>query len=231
MPARLTTIHAHHTQHQEPSFHTYTPANMSFNGDANYPPGPYEVGKHIVPPPRPISPATASYRLNHLTLRIKDAQRSLRFYCDCLGMHVVFIFNAGPWTIYYLGPRDVELDTLGTSKGLLELYHIPSDDASTSTTPYASGNDYSSVPSSVGFGHVGFTVPSVEDALRRVESSGFEVIKPLEEARVEQMGLPDEVVQGRFGHVVEGYKHVFRQLAFVRDPDGYWVELVPQVVL
>jgi len=74
---------------------------------SNYPSGPYEVGKHIIPPSRPISPATASYQLNHLMLRIKDVQRSLRFYCDCLGMHVVFIFNAGPWTIYYLGPRDV----------------------------------------------------------------------------------------------------------------------------
>jgi len=104
--------------------------------------------------------------------------------------------------------------SLGTSKGLLELYHIPSD----ASTPYASGNDYS-VPSGVGFGHVGFTVPDVADALSRIESFGFEVAKPLDEAGVEQMGLPDEVVQGRCGHVAEGYKHVFRQLAFVKDPD------------
>lgn len=72
----------------------------------NYPRGPYEVGKHIVPPPRPSSPSTVEYRLNHLMTRIKDPEKSLKFYCDCLGMHVVFIFNAGPFTIYYLGPRD-----------------------------------------------------------------------------------------------------------------------------
>jgi lactoylglutathione lyase len=73
----------------------------------NFPQGPYDVGAHIIPPPRPSSPATAEYRLNHLMVRIRDPKKSLEFYCDCLGLHVVFIFNAGPWTIYYLGPRDV----------------------------------------------------------------------------------------------------------------------------
>jgi lactoylglutathione lyase len=32
-------------------------------------------------------------------------------------MHVVFIFNAGPWTIYYLGPRDV--GTFGKSREII----------------------------------------------------------------------------------------------------------------
>lgn len=102
--------------------------------------------------------------------------------------------------------------TLGTSKGLLELYHVPAD----SLTPYVSGNDYSA---GVGFGHVGFTVPDVAEALERVKSFGFEVIKPLDEAKTEQMGMPDEIVQGRHGEIAEGYKNVFKQLAFVKDPD------------
>jgi lactoylglutathione lyase len=102
--------------------------------------------------------------------------------------------------------------TLGTSKGLLELYHIPAD----SSTPYASGNDYSAA---VGFGHIGFTVPDVAEALKRVKSFGFEVIKPLDEAKEVQMGMPEDVVQGRHGNVPDGYKHVFKQLVFVKDPD------------
>ncbi|KAF9736970.1 hypothetical protein PMIN06_004109 [Paraphaeosphaeria minitans] len=190
----------------------------------NFPPGPYAAGEHILPPPRPVSPATANYRLNHLMLRIKNPEASLRFYNDCLGLHTVFIFNAGPWTIYYLGPRDASIATLGTSKGLLELYHIPAD----KNLEYTSGNEYGK--GGVGFGHVGFTVPNVEDALVRVKKFGFEVIKPLEEDKEEGMGLPERVIKGREGSVSEGYKHVFRQLAFVRDPDGYWVELVPEVV-
>jgi lactoylglutathione lyase len=103
--------------------------------------------------------------------------------------------------------------TLGTSKGLLELYHIPAD----SSTPYASGNDYAT--SGVGFGHIGFTVPDVAEALKRAKSFGFEVIKPLNEAKEEQMGLPDKVVNGDHGSVHERYMHVFRQLTFVKDPD------------
>jgi lactoylglutathione lyase len=106
-----------------------------------------------------------------------------------------------------------EMKTIGTSKGLLELYHVPSD----ADTAYVSGNDYAKP--GVGFGHVGFTVPDVAEALERVKSFGYEIIKPLDEAKEEQMGMSDEVVKGRFGAVDEGYKYVFRQLAFVKDPD------------
>ncbi|KAF2122072.1 Glyoxalase/Bleomycin resistance protein/Dihydroxybiphenyl dioxygenase [Lophiotrema nucula] len=193
--------------------------------DPNFPPPPYPPGQHIIPPPRPASPATAEYRLNHLMLRIKDPEKSLRFYNDCFGLHTIFIFNTGAWTIYYLGPRDSSIQTLGTSKGLLELYHIPAD----ASTQYTFGNDYTN-PSGVGFGHIGFTVPDVAAALERVKSFGYEVIKPLDSAEVKDMAVPGAVVEGKEGEVVEGYKNVFRQLAFVRDPDGYWVEIVPQVV-
>ena len=72
----------------------------SSSSNENYPQGPYVVGELVLPPPRPFSPATVEYRLNHLMLRIKDPKESLRFYCDCMGLHVVFILNAGPWTVY-----------------------------------------------------------------------------------------------------------------------------------
>jgi hypothetical protein len=50
-------------------------------------------------------------------------------------------------------------------------------------------------------------------------SDCYEIIKPLDEAKETQFGMPDDVVQGKHGAVPEGYKHVFRQLAFVKDPD------------
>jgi lactoylglutathione lyase len=137
----------------------------------------YEPGVHITPPPRLTSPATAGIRLNHLMLRITNPEASLKFYNDCLGMHTIFIFNTGAWTIYYLGPRDVTMKNIG---------------------------------------HVGFTVPDVEVTLKRVANFGYKIIKPLGEAKTEQFGVPDFV---KDGDVVEGYKHIFRQLAFVVDPD------------
>ncbi|ORY12037.1 Glyoxalase/Bleomycin resistance protein/Dihydroxybiphenyl dioxygenase [Clohesyomyces aquaticus] len=187
----------------------------------NHVTGPFEPGKHIIPPPRSSSPATAEYRLNHLMLRIKNPEESLKFYNDCFGLHTIFVFNAGPWTIYYLGPRDVGMAELGTSKGLLELYHVPAD----SDLTYSNGNDYSKP--GVGFGHIGFTIPDVSAALKRMEEFGYKIIKPLNQAKVTQMGMPESVKEA---DVMEGYRHVFRQLAFVQDPDGYWVEIVPQVV-
>lgn len=59
----------------------------------------------------------------------------------------------------------------------------------------------------------------MSEALARVKSFGYEIIKPLDEAKVEQMGMPDAVVEGKQGDVAEGYKDVFKQLAFVKDPD------------
>lgn len=168
----------------------------------------HPAGVHITPPPRPSSPETTGFHLNHLMLRIKDPAASLRFYNDCLGLHTVFIFNTGAWTIYYLGPRDSGLHNLGTSKGLLELYHVPDDQ----NKAYRNGNENGGE----GFGHLGFTVPDVEKALKRVEEFGFKIIKPLGEDKVAQMGVAEGIKEDQ---VAEGYRHVFRQLAFVQDPD------------
>ena len=93
------------------------------------------------------------------------------------------------------------------------MYHIPAD----KEVVYVCGNEY--LKGGIGFGHIGFTVPDVDAALDRVKGFGFEVIKPLDEAEVGTMGLPERVVEGKEGEVAEGYKHVCRQLAFVRDPD------------
>ncbi|KAI5786848.1 Glyoxalase/Bleomycin resistance protein/Dihydroxybiphenyl dioxygenase [Pyronema domesticum] len=194
-------------------------------------------GAHILgsDPPQPAE--TVGYRLNHLMLRIKNPEKSLQFYKEGLGFRTIFTFNTGLWTIYYLGhPNSPEetstemLQTLGTRKGLLELYHIPHDE----TMRYESGN----VPGVPGFGHVGFTVPNVAAALERLKKvcPEVKVLKDVGVDKFETMGVPGlGVGEERAGTendiVEEGYKKVFRQLAFVEDPDGYWVELVPEVVV
>jgi lactoylglutathione lyase len=167
----------------------------------------YKPGIHTIPPPRPSSPATSARKLNHLMLRITNPDASLKFYNDFLGMHTIFIFNTGAWTIYYLGPRDVSMENMATAAGLLELYHIPGHEGG-----YRNGNENGGE----GFGHVGFSVPDVGEVLKRAEEFGYKVIKPLGEADVEQFGVPSFV---KSEDVVEGYKFVFRQLAFVVDPD------------
>jgi lactoylglutathione lyase len=99
------------------------------------------------------------------------------------------------------------------SKGLLELHHIPAD----SSTPYASGNDYPGP--GIGLGHIGFSVPDVAEAVERVKGFGYEVIKPWDEANDEQMGLPEDALSGKYGKISEAFRHSFRQIALVKDPD------------
>ncbi|KAG4431191.1 hypothetical protein IFR05_013317 [Cadophora sp. M221] len=164
-------------------------------------------------------------------LRIRSPEASLRFYNDFLGLHTIFVFNTGPWTIYYLGPRDVGIADLGTSKGLLELYHIPPKQGDKEPSkPYRNGNETDA--HGPGFGHLGFTVPDVKEVLERAKEFGYEIIKPLGESQAHQYGVEglEEGMVSEGRDVVEGYKFVFRQLAFLKDPDGYWVEIVPQKV-
>ncbi|KAF8251457.1 hypothetical protein K440DRAFT_613217 [Wilcoxina mikolae CBS 423.85] len=165
-------------------------------------------------------------------LRIKNPEKSLRFYKEGFGLRTIFTFNTGLWTIYYLGHPDTPtetgsdmLATLGKRKGLIELYHIPHD----KQEAYDNGN----VEGRYGFGHVGFTVPDVAKALERLKEicPETDILKGLGEDAFRTMGVPRVEGDEREDSMVEeGYKAVFRQLAFVRDPDGYWVELVPEVV-
>lgn len=166
-----------------------------------------EPGVHVLPPPRPVDPETAGFRLNHMMIRITDPEASLKFYNDCLGMHTIFVLNTGSWTIYYLGPRHLSIENMGTASGLLELYYIPGH-----LTSYKNGNENGGE----GFGHIGFTVPDVEKALQRATDFGYKIIKPLGEDAASVMGVPEFV---KDENVAEGYKFVFRQLAFIVDPD------------
>ncbi|KAL7270872.1 hypothetical protein RUND412_006410 [Rhizina undulata] len=186
------------------------------------------AGLHVLGSDPAQPEGTEGFRLNHLMLRIKNPEASLRFYKEGFGLRTIFTFNTGVWTIYYLGHPSHPTETseemftsLGTRKGLIELYHIPHDTQNT----YENGNE----KGRYGFGHVGFTVPDVAKCLERLKNvcPDLVVLKGLGEDAFGSMGVPGE---GAEGEVEEGYKNVFRQLAFVKDPDGYWVELVPQVV-
>ncbi len=154
--------------------------------------------------------ATRGFRLNHVMLRIKEPERSLDFYSRVLGMRLIrkLDFPEMSFTLYFLGI--VEGDRADS---------VPVDDGHARTTwnfsqegilelthnwgteddpefTYHHGND-----TPQGFGHLGLTVPDVYAACERFASLGVPFVK-----------TPDA---GKM-----------KGIAFIQDPDGYWVEIL-----
>ncbi|CAG9978673.1 unnamed protein product [Clonostachys byssicola] len=205
-------------------------------------PSPFPLGRYLAngnrtdPPLLPNAPTTG-FKFNHMMMRIKDPARSLNFYITLMGMRTVFTINTGPFTIYYLGYPQTDahradlkafgeetVPRLAHTLGLLELYHVHGTE--NSPGEISTGNH----PPNLGFGHLGFSVPDVSSALEHLASHSVEVLKPLGAASRSDVPLSQwEADRGLgVGELHPTYQAVFKQIAFVKDPDGYIVELVPQ---
>lgn len=148
---------------------------------------------------------TSGFVMNQTMLRIKNPEKSVRFYEDILGMTLLdkFDFPDMEFSLYFMGypggaiPEDrVErAKWVFDQPALLELTHnygTESDDAFS----YHNGND-----DPRGFGHIGISVPDVYSACERFDQLGVEYVK-----------RPDD------GNM--------KGLAFIKDPDGYWIEIL-----
>lgn len=157
---------------------------------------------------------TEAYRLNQTMLRIKDPEASLAFYRDILGMKLIetFDFPAMNFSLYFLGyensftspmpeDRNARVVWLFAQPALLELTHNWGTETDANFAGYHDGN---SDPR--GFGHIGISVPDVYAACERFEAAGVSFIK-----------RPDE--------------GAMKGLAFIKDPDGYWIEILAPAVM
>lgn len=157
-------------------------------------------------------PATQGYVFNHTMLRVKDPKVSLDFYTRVLGFTLVRTvhFEEAKFSLYFL----VLVDDPGV---------IPEGDAErkewlarqrgvlelthnhgTETQEGPVYHDGNSEPR--GFGHICVSVPDVVAAC----------------ARFEQLGVPFQkrLTDGRM-----------RDIAFIKDPDGYWIEILQPTTL
>ena len=73
-------------------------------------------------------------------------------------------------------------------------------------------------------------MPDVPAALQRLEEAGVKVVKPLGVTTRETIPLSkwEEEKGVGVGEIHPEYAKVFDNIAFVMDPNGYTVELVPQ---
>ncbi|MEX0731776.1 MAG: lactoylglutathione lyase [Aquisalimonadaceae bacterium] len=151
--------------------------------------------------------AAEGFSFNHTMLRVTDPDRSLAFYTGVMGMKVLrrLDFPEMRFSLYFLAkpletetvPDDVGERTAWTfsQRGVLELTH----NWGTENDPEAVYHDGNSEPQ--GFGHICFSVPDLDSAIRWFDDNGVVYVK-----------RPD---QGKL-----------KGIAFIKDPDGYWIEIV-----
>lgn len=160
---------------------------------------------------RQPDPETRSFCFNQTMLRIKDPRISLDFYTRILGMHLIrqMDFTEGSFSLYFLASlSDQEIKSIpkepkALARWMNRLRSVVelTHNWGTEGDPdfsYHNGND-----SPRGFGHIGFSVPDLEATCQRFDRLGVSFIKRPEDG-------------------------MMRHIAFIKDPDGYWVEVIDQ---
>ena len=163
---------------------------------------------------------TKDYVMQQTMIRVKDPIVSLKFYCDVLGFKLVYYSEFPQWgfNVYFVAPVDSSQIPPTDNKeelwkfcmntpGCIELTYNYGSETEDGLV-YNTGNaDTTGVPNGDkvkgGFGHIGITVPDVYEACERFKRLGCTFHK-----------TPN----------AGGMKG----LAFVKDPDGYLVEVLPQ---
>lgn len=156
-----------------------------------------------------IDSATKGYFLQQTMLRVKDPKVSLDFYSRVMGMSLLkrLDFAELKFSLYFLGYEDVSsapadhierTNWTFRQKATLELTHNWGTESDPEFKGYHNGN-----MEPRGFGHIGVAVDDVYKACERFERLGVEFVKK-----------PDD------GSI--------KGIAFIKDPDGYWIEIFDQ---
>nr|CAB3249362.1 lactoylglutathione lyase-like [Phallusia mammillata] len=148
---------------------------------------------------------TKDFIMQQTMMRVKDPKKSLAFYSQVLGMRLLHTIHmpSMKFSIYFMGyadPKDIPSDE---KKRKEWTFRQPGTvelthnwGTESDDSTYHNGN---SDPR--GFGHIGISVPDVYAACKRFDEFGVEYIK-----------TPD-------GGKMKG-------LAFIKDPDSYWIEIL-----
>jgi lactoylglutathione lyase len=129
-----------------------------------------------------------TYRFNHSMIRVKDAEKSVKFYQEVMGMQLLRTHEAkeAQFNLYFLGylgdyqmPKDEDLpngvNPLAGKEGLLELtwnYGTEKEEGQV----YHSGNEKPQ-----GFGHICISVDNLDEACKHMDDKGASWKKRLTE--------------------------------------------------
>jgi len=160
----------------------------------------------------PRHAATRDYIFQQTMLRVKDPKKSLKFYSDVLGMRLLhrLDFPSMKFTLFFMG-YEAEEDFPTTEEERLAWCF------SRKATLELTHNWGSEMDDKVtyhngntdprGFGHIGIAVPDLHEACKRFDELNVEFKKRPEDGSM-------------------------NGIAFIMDPDGYWIEIFnPKKVL
>ena len=154
-----------------------------------------------------VPEATHGFVFNHSMLRIKDPAVSLAFYTGVMGMRVLrkLDFPEMKFSLYFLH-RETDGETAPEDVGERTSWTFAqrgilelTHNWGTETDPDFKYHDGNAQPQ--GFGHICFSVPDLDAATAWFDQNQVTFVK-----------RPD---QGKM-----------KDVAFIKDPDGYWIEIV-----
>ncbi len=156
----------------------------------------------------PESPKeTDGFTLNHSMLRIKDPEISLDFYTRIMGMRVLrrLEFSELDFSLYFLAklqssdhPPEEATERTEWTFNQRSILELTHNwgTEKDSDFKYHDGNDKPQ-----GFGHICFSVPDLDTAIAWFDQHKVEYVK-----------RPNE--------------GALKDVAFIKDPDGYWIEII-----
>lgn len=153
------------------------------------------------------SAASDGFVLNHSMLRVKDPAVSLDFYTRVFGMRVLrkLDFPEMKFSLYFLHraaaeqtpPDDIGERTAWTF-AQRGLLEL-THNWGTEADPAFKYHDGNAQPQ--GFGHICFSVPDLDAAVAWFDENQITYVKRPEQGKM-------------------------KDVAFIKDPDGYWIEIV-----
>lgn len=145
---------------------------------------------------------------NHTMLRVKDPVKSLAFYTGVLGMTLLKhrVFAEAKFDLYFLAKlTEEERNNLPAGDELKDfvsrqrsILELTHNYGTENDADFAY-HDGNSEPR--GFGHICFSVPDLAAAVAWFDENGVEFKKRPEDGSM-------------------------KDIAFIKDPDGYWVEII-----
>ncbi len=151
--------------------------------------------------------ATQGFVLNHTMLRIKDPAVALDFYSRVLGLRVLrkLDFEEMKFSLYFLARPEIA-NAAPVDAGERTAWTFAqrgilelTHNWGTESDPAFKYHDGNAQPQ--GFGHICFSVPDLDAAVTWFDQNAVTYVK-----------RPD---QGKM-----------KDVAFIKDPDGYWIEIV-----